>query len=127
MFALRPGVRKINVQRGGGLRWQKIFQKVRRLDADTPEIRQSSATPFAVQLANAPSEALHTDEIVFRMRFGLVHQERSVAAAEFHFQGLNRWEIFRDVKWLKNRAQFDEQTVAADVRRLHFQKISFAR
>src|SRR5882724_9121618 len=102
MFALRPGVRKINVQGGGGLWWQKIFQEIRRLDADTHEIRQSSATPFAVQLADASAEALHANEITLGMRFGVVHQERGIAAAEFHFQGLNRWEIFRDVKWLKN-------------------------
>jgi hypothetical protein len=43
------------------------LQKIRRLDSQAAEIRQSGATAFAVEFANASEQALNADEIPVRM------------------------------------------------------------
>ena len=72
---LRPGIGKINVQRGCRVRRQKILQKIRRFDLHAAQIRQPGATAFAVQLAHAAEQPLDADEIPFRMPPGVIGKE----------------------------------------------------
>lgn len=98
MLSLGPGVGKINVQGGRGFGGYEIFQKISRLDAHAAEVREAGAAAFAVELADASAEAFDTDEVALGMGGGVVEEEGGVAAAEFDFEGLVFWKIFRDVQ-----------------------------
>ena len=92
MLSFRPRIGKINVQRGGGICRQQIFQKICRLYSHAAKIHQPISPPFAIQFADASEQTLDAQEIPFGMLLRVIDEERSIAAAKLHLQWLRFWE-----------------------------------
>ena len=92
MPLLWPGIGKINMDGVSTTGGQEILQKIRRFYPDTAQIVQARAAAFAVELGNAPEQALDADEIFFRMLLRPFNEKSGVPAAQFHFQWLRLWE-----------------------------------
>lgn len=88
MFFLWPWVWKINVQGRGAVRWQQIFQKIGRFNADTAQIRQPVAPALFVKFLDASEQALDADEIFPGVLPRIFDKERRITTAKFHFERL---------------------------------------
>src|ERR1043166_9576888 len=88
VFALRPGVRKINMERMDGGKWQEVFHKIGRFQANASQVGQLGAQAFPAQLPNSAEERFTSDEIMSRILSGPFYQKRATPAPQFHFQRL---------------------------------------
>ena len=88
MLQLGPGVGKIKVQRGDGIRRQQPLQEIRAFDPQPTQIIQPAGATFAIQFAQPAQQSLDAQKIVPGMARSIIREKRSVAAAKFHLQWL---------------------------------------
>ncbi len=67
------------------------------------------ARPLAVQFADATQQAFDADEVAVWIPGGVFRQERSVTAAEFHFQWLRAGKKIIEPQAFKNGRQVVDQ------------------
>lgn len=90
VLAFGPGIGEIDVNRLGASLGQEIFQGVGRFKPKKPDIFQAQTRAFPVEFADAPEQAFDRQEIALRMQRRVAKEERSIPAAQFDFQWLDR-------------------------------------
>ena len=86
MLPLGPRIGEIDVKRMNRSGRQQELQKISGLDAQQPEVLQSRAPSFAIQLAQPPEQSFDCKEVPVGASVGPLGEERAVATAQFHFQ-----------------------------------------
>ena len=98
MFAFRPGIREIDVQGLYRSAWQQELEQIGGFDPHQPQIGKAGAQSFAVNLPQSSKQPFHGQQVSLGVQLRVLHRKRTVAAAQFHFQGLRPEEQFR---WLQ--------------------------
>ena len=86
MFALGPGIGKIDVQRLDRFSRHQILEQVGGFDAQEPQIDQAGAQAFAVDFPQPAEQPFHREEIPIGMPPGVLDGKGTVAAAQLQFQ-----------------------------------------
>ncbi len=88
VFALGPGIGKINVEGGNRARGEKPFEKIGGFNAKGADVGETRALAFALELAQAAQKPLDAEKIPIRMKRGILREKGAVAAAKLDFQRL---------------------------------------
>ena len=90
------------MQRLRAARWQKEFQQIRALDADSTHVGKIQPATLAIHFIDAAHETFHSEEVGLRIQPRVFDEKRRIATAEFNLQWLCGGKEFCDVHPLED-------------------------
>lgn len=85
VFSFRPWIREVNMKAGDGIRREEPLDEVGGFDPDQPDIFEIAAKGFSVGFSQSSQKAFHSDQVDGRIFCGVLGEEGSITASEFHF------------------------------------------